>query len=220
MDAKPRLLSCQVLTPAVTLAVCGVLRMERITLPLLGSVVLITAGTGLATVLESSTAGFSWLGFTCFNASVLLEAVRVVCIQSLLGRLRYNEAEVLVYLGSPTAVMLLLASAVWERQGLTKPGGGFALLHGSYGVIILAMLLGATVNLATALAIRASSGLTFKVFGCLKNVFVILYGMSRGDHVSAAQLLGYGVSLSGFAWYTKHKRKQSLQADSIAKKQM
>ena len=204
----------QVLTPAVTLAICVVLRLEALTLPMAGSVLLISAGTGVATVLESSTAGFAWSGFLCFLFSVLLESVRVVCIQLLLGRLKYNAAEVLVYLGSPTAVLLLLASLVCEHEGLMQ--GGFELMHQGYGTFIAAMLIGAVVNLATALAIHNTSSLTFKVFGCLKNTFVVLYGMAMGDHVSSMQLLGYGVSVAGFVWYTQHKRSQ---AETMRRKQ-
>ena len=84
----------QVLTPAITLAICALLKLERLTASLLISIVMITAGTGAATAVEVGVAGFAWMGFFSFLFSVLLEAVRVVYIQLLLGKLKYNAMEV------------------------------------------------------------------------------------------------------------------------------
>lgn len=193
----------------MTLALCVSLGLERPTPPLIMSVALISAGTGLATVLESSTASFSWPGFWCFSLSVLLEAVRVVCIQLLLGRLRFNQAEVLVYLGGPTSVLLLVASSLHERAGLLEADGGLDLVRQGSWIFLASMGMGALVNFATALAIQHSSSLTFKVFGSIKNIFVVFYGMVTGDLVSGMQLAGYGVSMAGFAWYTHSKQQDN-----------
>ena len=86
--------SAQVLTPAITLAICAAFGLERLTVTLLVSIVMITAGTGAATAVEVGVAGFAWMGFLSFLLSVLLEAARVVYIQLLLGRLNYNAMEV------------------------------------------------------------------------------------------------------------------------------
>ena len=88
------LFSAQVLTPAVTLAICAAFGLERLTVTLLVSIFMITAGTGAATAVEVGVAGFAWMGFFSFLLSVLLEAARVVYIQLLLGRLNYNAMEV------------------------------------------------------------------------------------------------------------------------------
>ena len=205
------------LTPAVTLAVCVPLGLEKFTLPLASSVTLITAGTGLATVLESSTAAFSWTGFWLFFLSVLLEAIRVVCIQLLLGRLKFNQAEVLVYLGAPTAIMLLLASSIVESGGLLNDNKGLHLLRSEGRAFAASMSMGALVNLATALAIQNTSSLSFKVFGCVKNIFVVLYGVLAGDAVSVLQNAGYGASIIGFAWYA-HSKQRAAEGSGPVKK--
>ena len=83
----------QVLTPAVTLAICAMFGLERLTSSLLISIFMITAGTGAATAVEVGVAGFKWMGFLSFLLSVLMEAVRVVYIQLLLGKLNYNAME-------------------------------------------------------------------------------------------------------------------------------
>ena len=87
-------LCVQVLTPAITLAICAMFGLERLTASLLTSIFLITAGTGAATAVEVGVAGFAWMGFLSFLLSILLEAGRVVYIQLLLGKLNYNAMEV------------------------------------------------------------------------------------------------------------------------------
>ena len=83
------------LTPAITLTVCWAAGLERLTQPLVLSVALISAGTGAATLYETGgSAGFAWAGFACFTFSALLEALRVVYIQLLLGRFKFNTLEV------------------------------------------------------------------------------------------------------------------------------
>ncbi len=90
----------QVLTPAITLAICATFGLEALTPSLLASIFMITAGTGAATAVEVGVAGFAWMGFFSFLLSVLLEAARVVYIQLLLGKLNYNAMEVRLELPS------------------------------------------------------------------------------------------------------------------------
>ena len=90
----------QVLTPAITLAICATSGLEALTPSLLASIFMITAGTGAATAVEVGVAGFAWMGFFSFLLSVLLEAARVVYIQLLLGKLNYNAMEVRLELPS------------------------------------------------------------------------------------------------------------------------
>ena len=92
----------QVLTPAVTLAICAMFGLEKLTSTLLISIFMITAGTGAATAVEVGVAGFRWMGFLSFLLSVLMEAVRVVYIHLLLGNLNYSAMEV------STCIMLRL----------------------------------------------------------------------------------------------------------------
>jgi hypothetical protein len=43
---------------------------------------------------ESASAHFSWLGFASFLLSMVFEALRVVLVERLLGKERYNAIEV------------------------------------------------------------------------------------------------------------------------------
>lgn len=79
-------------------AVCQVLclagGLERFSAPVLGSVVAITLGTSLTAFMEMGTTSFDTVGFVAFTASAMLESLRVVLVQVLMGHLKYNAAEV------------------------------------------------------------------------------------------------------------------------------
>ena len=117
------------------------------------------------------------------------------------------RAQVLVFLGPPTAAVLLTASFIWEWEGLTK-GGGFQLMADNPLLYAVGLLMGFAVNLSTASAISATSSLTFKVFGCLKNTCVVAAGMLLGDQVAGMQICSYAVSIAGFCVYTYAKWQQ------------
>ena len=111
----------QVLTPAVTLAICAMFGLEQLTSSLLISIFMITAGTGAATAVEVGVAGFKWMGFLSFLLSVLMEAVRVVYIQLLLGKLNYNAMEV------ATRIILLLLVHRINSMSDIHPAGRSAM---------------------------------------------------------------------------------------------
>lgn len=108
----------QVLTPAVTLAICAIFGLEKLTGVLLVSIFMITAGTGAATAVEVGVAGFAWMGLFSFLLSVLLEAARVVYIQLLLGKLNYNAMEVRKCMGMLSSAL----SSVWDTSLLVCSG--------------------------------------------------------------------------------------------------
>lgn len=199
----------KVLTPAVTLAICATFKLERLTGSLLLSILMITLGTGVATAVEVGVVGFAWPGFFSFLFSTLMEAVRVVYIQLLLGKLSYSSMEVLVYLGAPTGLVLLAASAIWEREGLLA--SGLALMAHKPLHYLAAIFMGFLVNLSTAFAIKVTGSLTFKVVGCVKNTLLVWVGILMGDVVTREQLLGYSISVVGFALYTHVKYKEGLK---------
>ena len=195
----------KVLLPAITLAVSIAAGVERLTAPLAVSVTLITAGTGYAAVLESQTSHFSTVGLAHFLLSAVCEASRTVLVQLLLGDMKYNAVEALVYLSPWTGMCLILGALLWEWDGLTSHGGGMYKVSCKPHLYVLAAAGGFLVNLTTFWAIKATSGLTFKVLGCVKNSFVVWAGVLLGDAISGQQLCGYAVSLAGFILYTQAK---------------
>jgi hypothetical protein len=50
--------------------------------------------------------------------------------------------------------------------------------------------------------VQATSSLTFKIVGVVKNMAVIAGGMLLGERVGTLQLCGYGVSSMGTLYYS------------------
>lgn len=62
------------------------------------------------------------------------------------------------------------------------------------------------VNAFSMLLLAASSGLSLKIIGAIKNVLVVILGVILfGDRVTVIQSIGYTVSLIGFGLYNKMK---------------
>lgn len=120
-----------------------------------------------------------------------------------------------MYLGFPTGVVLLGASAIWEREGLLA--NGLALMARKPLHYLTAIFMGFMVNLSTAFAIKVTGSLTFKVVGCVKNTLLVWVGILMGDVVTREQLLGYTISVVGFGLYT-HVKWQQGQAAQASKK--
>lgn len=205
----------KVATPLFTLLISATLGLESLGLLKCMSMLLILLGSGLATFIESNSAGFSWYGFGLMLFSALLEAVKVVYIQKLFGKLNYSSVELMVYLGPPTAFFLGTASWFLEGRGLIDYG--FQSVKKDPHIYILAILGGFGVNLTTAYAIKATSSLTFKVWGCVKNTAVVVIGCLLGESMNAWQIFGYMLSTIGFilySWTKSHPRTKLRKQSS------
>ena len=190
----------KVATPLFTLGISAVIGLDSITRAKCLAVTFILLGSCIATFVESNSVGFSWFGLQIMIFSALLEAIKVVYIQKLLGSLDLTSVEMVVYLGPPTAILLGSASWLLEGQGLKEYG--VSRMQRRPLFYLAALLGGFGVNLSTAFAIQASSSLTFKVWGCMKNTAVVIFGCLMGDVLDRWQVLGYVVSTLGFLLYT------------------
>jgi len=188
------------MVPAITLCMLLAGRLERFNMPVFLAIVAITLGTSLTAIMEVGTATFDLVGFLAFTASAVLEALRCVLVQVLMGHLKYNAAEVLLFVGLPTGVMLAAAAVPSEGAGLAKYG--WAIARENPGLLALLAVSSAAVNVTSFLAIRLTSSLMFKVTGCMKNVAVVWLGVLMGDKVSRTQLVGYAIAMAGFVHYS------------------
>ncbi|KAG2427911.1 hypothetical protein HYH02_014513 [Chlamydomonas schloesseri] len=199
-------------TPAITLLLGVAAGLEAPDWRLLLAIGLITGGTAGAVLVESGAPSFKWIGVISFMASSLTEAARVVGAELLNDGPRYNTAESLVYVGFPTAAVLLAVGAAVEWPAIaaaTAAGapGGLGLVRAEPWLFLAAPAVSAAVNASCFAAIAATSSLTFKVAGCVKNVAVVAYGvLAHGDSLTPLQAAGYGVSVGGFYLYSQLKR--------------
>lgn len=176
---------------------------------------------GGALVIESGAPHFSGHGVALFVASSVTEAARVVAAQVIMaggGRAATGKAgggssrsapqqasplDALVHIGWMSSICLVLGSILWEGSGLAAVGGPLMAAHP--GAFVYAAATSFATNLTSFLAIAATSSLTFKVAGCLKNVAVVAYGVAaHGEAVTAWQLAGYAVSAAGFLGYSRY----------------
>ena len=118
--------------------------------------------------------------------------------EMLLGQHRFNSAEVLVYIGPPTAALLLLGAAYNEQGAFTARG--LQTLRSNPLLVTLCALSSFAVNLMTCLAIRTNSSLILKMSGCFKNACIVYIGALFGDSVRPLQIVGYGLSVGTFLY--------------------
>jgi len=198
-------------TPALTMCLCVIVGLERMQAPLVWSLLLIAVGTSSAVLVESATPTFQLIGILLFLGSSSTEAARVVGTDVLLSSSRFNPVETLVYVGAPTAAVLLMLSLVFEGEIFWGSAGALLVQHPV--PFLYAFALSFLVNLSAYFAIQSTSSLTFKVAGCLKNLGVILYGMFfMLERVTLLQFVGYGASVAGFALYTHTQLQKKLRA--------
>jgi dihydroxyacetone kinase len=80
-----------------------------------------------------------------------------------------------------------------------------------------AAFLGFLVNLLTLAVIKSTSSLTFKVIGQVKNTCVILVSVALfGSAITAVQVVGYSISMVGFAVYQRGKQLQTKDEADVA----
>jgi drug/metabolite transporter (DMT)-like permease len=190
---------------------CLAFGIERAHWKLVLSIVLIMVGTSGSVIEESIAIDFSLMGLFLFMASSLTEAFRVVGADLLMGKdnelVRFNGAEALIFIGGPSSFLLLLGSFLFEDMG---PGSNAWFVLFQFPLpFVAAVSMSFLVNLSCFLAIQASSSLTFKIAGSIKNVIVIVWGVVfAGETVTPYQILGYTISLLGFGLYAQMRKPE------------
>eukprot|EP01023_Acetabularia_acetabulum_P005202 TRINITY_DN12127_c0_g1_i4.p3 TRINITY_DN12127_c0_g1~~TRINITY_DN12127_c0_g1_i4.p3 ORF type:complete len:200 (-),score=19.33 TRINITY_DN12127_c0_g1_i4:279-878(-) len=178
---------------------CTLFGLEETSLDLFISLGVMGGGTGAAVLIQQGTPYFNLFGFSMFIISALTEALRVVLVQLLQGRERYNTTETMIYVSFPSFLLLALMSGVFEGREMAEMGIKIfqidPVIFYQVGVFSL------VTNLACYYAIQYTSSLSLKVSGCVKNLLIIFIGMGQGDQILGTQLFCYSVSTVGFLWF-------------------
>lgn len=126
------------------------------------------------------------------------------CVAGWMSACRFNSAEALLYVGMPSALVLVGGSLLLDGPEMLAVAA--KLWQTGAMEFLRAWSMSSLVNLTSYLAIYTTSSLTFKVAGCLKNLVVVWYGVVvHGDNITHWHLLGYAVSVAGFVLYTISK---------------
>ncbi len=195
------------LTPAVTLVLAVIARMEKLSGIALLSTLLIAYGTGIAVEDEKrKDAEFHWASFVSFTTSVFFEASRVVFVSKNLKNSNYSSFDLLAGVGPLIFSVMATLSLFVERHTLLDLRWDEIVFISRTMVLIVALSF--AVNISTYAAIKYSSSTTVKVVGCLKNTMIIWFGIIfQGDIVTKTQWEGFGLATAGFLSYALSRRE-------------
>ena len=195
--------------PAVTLVVMTTAGLEKLHGTTLLGVGIVTLGTFIAAYGEVK---FSAIGVVMMIVSEFAEAIRMAFYQYVLGNLKFDLIEGLYVMGPAALLFLGLGIVMFELRDFLDNGAWYIPMDSPH-YFFVAALLGFGVNYLTLGVIKATSGLTFKVMGQVKNAVVILLAVVIfGNPVTSIQLFGYTLSLVGFFIYQRGKSQQLVAA--------
>ena len=141
----------------------------------------------------------------------LTEALRLLLTQFLLQNLKFGVIEGQYILAPASAFWLFGASAVFEWRKMYDDGA-FLIIWQNPLPFALAGFLGLGINFLSYYVIQATSSLTMKVLGTLRNILTIGMGIVfYGETVSMTEGLGYSLALLGFVCYNASKSPGAIE---------
>ena len=192
--------------PCVTMIVLVATALEKPHRMTVLGVLILTFGTALAAY---GGIAFQWIGVIMMFSSEFSGAFRMAVRQYLLGNLRFDLIEGLYVMAPASFAFLVLGIMLFEFQTFQEEDG-FAKITGRPHKYLAAAFLGFCVNLLTLAVIKSTSSLTFKVVGQVKNTVVILVSVVVfGSEITFLQVVGYSISMVGFAVYQRGKQVQA-----------
>uniref|UniRef100_A0A6S9Q582 Sugar phosphate transporter domain-containing protein n=1 Tax=Chrysotila carterae TaxID=13221 RepID=A0A6S9Q582_CHRCT len=210
--------TCQILkalTPAMTLAVLYLLRVEQPSMMVVMCVLSICLGTFMASRGELALSG---IGFGLQLGANLAEACRVVLSQRLLSQLQLPLVEMQYHVAPWQALSLCVASLVVEMPVASQRAAAMAVLAASPAPFVTASLLGLGLQVATLLVIKFAGSVTMKLLAIFRNAVLVLFQVSIGaEQISSLQFIGHAISTSSFVAYTFARMKIAWQEKREAK---
>lgn len=194
------------LSPAVTMITLFAFQLEKPTLPLVGSVLVITAGIGISSFGEIN---FVIIGVVFMLVSIIADALRLVLIQFLLTNRSMHPLEALKFLAPACTAWLLVGTFFLEYPQMVA-SDAFGKVQARPWLYLSAAVMGFAVNSLCYAAIKLTSSLTIKVVSAGKDAFVVLFSvLVLQESVTQLQCIGYSCSMTGFALYNYIKYKEA-----------
>ncbi len=207
------------LCPAVTMLTSFMFQLEKPSLPLIASVLIITCGIGIASFAEVN---FVIIGVLIMLLSIQADALRLVLIQYVLTNHSMHPMQALKYL-APACTFWMVMGTVFVEYSDMLESNAFGKMHARPWLYMTAAAMGFLVNSTCYLAIKLTSSLTIKVVGAAKDTGIVLCSIFMlHEHVSPMQWLGYSGSMVGFGLYNyvkfldaQHGSEQNLGAMEV-----
>jgi uncharacterized membrane protein len=189
-------------TPVVMMVVSYFANIDTPTKPVFMSIIVIAMGTATTC---SFTPDLNLVGIAIMFCSEAAEAIRLVLTQFFLQNLKFGVVEGQYVLAPASAFWLFLASFVFEFDEMRKNGAINIILSNPL-LFLAASSMGLAVNFLSYLVIQATSSLTMKVLGTLRNILTIFLGvMFYSETIDANEWIGYMIALLGFVAYNAAK---------------
>mmetsp|Transcript_8820 Transcript_8820/g.29088 ORF Transcript_8820/g.29088 Transcript_8820/m.29088 type:complete len:385 (-) Transcript_8820:139-1293(-) len=199
-------------SPVILLLLLFATRLERPRALLVAAIVIISFGTGLSAHGEVHMSGF---GVGLMFVSEAFEALKLVNMQLLLGDSKFESVEGIVAVGPAAMVCLALVSLATED---VSAACSTVAAHPS--LFLIASFGGVAVNFSTSMVVRATSALTLRILGLLRNlgIIVISAAVFADSEVTALEYVGLAVSLSGMALYSHAKSHPNETCGSLRRR--
>jgi len=189
-------------TPVIIMLTAYVAKIESPSRPTVVSIMIISLGTAMTC---SFTPQLSIVGLAVMFAAEATEAIRLVLTQFLLQNLKFGVVEGQYVLAPASAFWLFLASFCYEVPHMIENKAFHTILNNPF-TFIAASTMGLGVNFLTYFVIQATSSLTMKVLGTVRNIFTIVIGVILySETVALNEGFGYSVALLGFVGYNMSK---------------
>mmetsp|Transcript_46840 Transcript_46840/g.73307 ORF Transcript_46840/g.73307 Transcript_46840/m.73307 type:complete len:383 (-) Transcript_46840:85-1233(-) len=199
------------LTPVLIMVLLWGFSIERVSGQQVMSLVVMCLGTAITCVSEVQ---LSIPGILLLVLGSLCEACRCVALQVFLKGYNFTPIETLYYLGPMTCVFHLISVAMFEWEGIWKLGSLLMVYDPFRWFLFAAVTVGGiVVQIVQVLLVRfTGSGLLLKLLNIARNSFTVLgAAFLFGDHLSAIEWVGYGVSVIGF---TAHIYFKGIKRDT------
>jgi solute carrier family 35 protein C2 len=207
-------------SPIFVMLTSFVAGIEKVRKLLMLAIILISLGVGMA---AAGSVDFKWSGFLLVLIASVISGFRLVYVQILLQKEKYNgeeslnSFEIYLYYAPVLSICILPFALILEGPRFASDYPSLAingsLLYAKFLfllefliILIIGALLGLCLNISEFLLIQRTSSLTYTVIGTIKELLVIGFSVKIfGDKLTIVNLFGFCVSIIGVIIFKLHK---------------
>merc|ERR1712032_1336370 len=205
-------------TPALLLFALICFNVERISIGVAGFALTMVCGSVLAAF---HTPHVNATGVCIQLASQMCEVFQMLFTQIFLQQLHFTALDAGYYIAPTTATCSLLIAAFLELPKLRElvDSGEVSNVHQIPPLLVLSGIIGVAVNFSSYFVIQYISSLMAKLVVVARSAaLVIFFIVFQGEAFTAWELVGYSISLVGFAGYSWPEQGVSRRVSDLKNK--